>query len=71
VSRGGTNFSNAFYEAVAILGPMTYSPKLLFLLTDGEDLEGDAAQRREAGQGRRYSNCPNRHRHRGGPLDLS
>ena len=42
VSRGGTNFSNAFYEAVAILGPMTYSPKLLFLLTDGEDLEGDA-----------------------------
>jgi Ca-activated chloride channel family protein len=40
VSRGGTNFSNAFYEAVAILGPMTYSPKLL--LTDGEDLEGDA-----------------------------
>jgi hypothetical protein len=42
VSRGGTNFSNAFYEAVAILGPMTYSPKLLFLLTDDEDLEGDA-----------------------------
>ena len=53
VSRGGTNFSNAFYEAVAILGPMTYSPKLLFLLTDGEDLEGDAAhvakQARDAG----------------------
>ena len=42
VDRGGTNMENALHEALAVLGPLPHATKTVFLLSDGEDLEGRA-----------------------------
>jgi Ca-activated chloride channel family protein len=42
VGRGGTNMENALHEALAVLGPLPHATKTVFLLSDGEDLEGRA-----------------------------
>jgi Ca-activated chloride channel family protein len=42
IPRGGTNISSAIHEAEAALHRRPSSDKILILVTDGEDLEGDA-----------------------------
>jgi Ca-activated chloride channel family protein len=42
IPRGGTNISSAIHEAQAALHRRPSSDKILILVTDGEDLEGDA-----------------------------
>jgi Ca-activated chloride channel family protein len=44
VGRGGTNMENALHEALAVLGPLPHAAKTVFLLSDGEDLEGWAGR---------------------------
>jgi Ca-activated chloride channel family protein len=44
VGRGGTNMENALHEALAVLGPLPHAAKSVFLLSDGEDLEGRAGR---------------------------
>ena len=43
IPRGGTNISSAILAARAALGHRRGSDKILILVTDGENLEGDAA----------------------------
>ena len=42
IARGGTNITSAIHEAQAALRRRPGSDKILILVTDGEDLEGDA-----------------------------
>ncbi len=42
IPRGGTNIASAIHEAQAALRRRPGSDKILILVTDGEDLEGDA-----------------------------
>jgi Ca-activated chloride channel family protein len=42
IPRGGTNITSAIHEAQAALRRRPGSDKILILVTDGEDLEGDA-----------------------------
>jgi len=42
IPRGGTNISSAIHEAQAALRRRPGTDKILILVTDGEDLEGDA-----------------------------
>ena len=42
IPRGGTNIASAIHEAQAALRRRPGSDKILILITDGEDLEGDA-----------------------------
>jgi Ca-activated chloride channel family protein len=53
IPRGGTDISSAIHEAEVALQRRPASDKILILLTDGEDLEGDslAAARAAAQQG--------------------
>jgi Ca-activated chloride channel family protein len=47
IPRGGTDIGSAIQEAQAAFGPGTHNKKILVLVTDGEDLEGqeiDAAR---------------------------
>jgi Ca-activated chloride channel family protein len=53
IPRGGTNITSAIHEALAALQRRPGSDKILILVTDGEDLEGDslAAAKAAAQQG--------------------
>jgi Ca-activated chloride channel family protein len=53
IPRGGTDISSAIQEAQVALGPETKNRKILVLLTDGEDLDGNSidAARSAAGDG--------------------
>jgi Ca-activated chloride channel family protein len=48
ISRGGTDISSAIREAQASLQDRPSTDKILILLTDGEDLEGDAVDTAKA-----------------------
>ena len=70
IPLGGTNISSAILAARAALRRRPGSDKILILVTDGENLEGDAASRgrrgRETG---RPQDLHGRHRYRGGRSD--
>jgi Ca-activated chloride channel family protein len=48
IARGGTNISSAIQEAEAALQNRPSTDKILILLTDGEDLEGNALEEAKA-----------------------
>ena len=67
IPRGGTNISSAILAARAALRRRPGSDKILILVTDGENLEGDALScGRRCGKARGPEDLHGRHRYRGG-----
>ena len=65
IPRGGTNIASAIREAQAALRRRPGSDKILILVTDGEDLEGDALVAAQDGGARgRAEDLHRRRRHR-------